>query len=150
MSKNILLNWLKIYTLGLPLPHEEIVDFINLFVLKPKQKDVMLGLLSLEYGGCISYSDFAQKIGREHEIRNIATLIGKNPLPVIVPCHRVIKKNGQIGNYVFGNAIKTELIEFENKKRKKISKQTVDVILDFYNNEADFLVGTAGFEPATN
>lgn len=97
-----------------------------------KMKIVLRNLCKIEYGKTISYSEFASKCGFERQTRNIATLIGKNPFPVIIPCHRVIKKNGQIGKYLLGSNLKKELIDFESKKIDRISDDGIKVIEDNY------------------
>ncbi len=80
-----------------------------------RQKMVMLKLMEIPYGKTVSYSEFAKMCGHERAIRNVATLVGKNPFPIIIPCHRVVRKNGDIGNYSLGGtSIKKWLLEFES------------------------------------
>ncbi|MFP4353574.1 MAG: methylated-DNA--[protein]-cysteine S-methyltransferase [Phycisphaerae bacterium] len=60
---------------------------------------VYRGCMEIEYGRTLSYSQLAIKINREGSARAVATALSKNPTPIIVPCHRVIYSNGQMGGY---------------------------------------------------
>ena len=68
-------------------------------------------MLNIKSGETINYSDLAKKIGKEKAVRAVGTVCAKNKLALIVPCHRVLPKNGSIGNYRFGGKkIKTCLL----------------------------------------
>lgn len=79
------------------------------------QRHVWDQLILLPYGRTISYQEFARKTGDERNIRAIANAIGKNPLAVIVPCHRVIGSNGSLTGYAWGLVRKKWLIDLEAK-----------------------------------
>lgn len=81
----------------------------------PLQKEVWDALLSIEYGKTISYSDLAQMTTHPKAIRAVATCVGQNPIPVIIPCHRVILKSGKVGQFSGGVHIKEKLLEIENE-----------------------------------
>lgn len=83
------------------------------------QKDVWKAVVKIGYGETVSYEDIAITVGRPKALRAVGTAVGKNPLPLIVPCHRVIRKSGQIGNYALGVSLKTNLLEMEEKYCKK-------------------------------
>lgn len=132
--KNNLKQLLEIYLSGNIITRNNILDeLINSSTISPIQKIVMLGLSDIRYADCISYSEFALKIGFQKQVRYISTLIGKNPLPVVIPCHRVIRKNGDIGNYIFGSNIKQELIDFECRKIDKICNKSIKIIMSYFN-----------------
>ena len=61
----------------------------------------------------ISYSDVAKQILYPKAVRAVASAIGKNPISIIVPCHRVIRKNGMIGDYAWGVKMKRALLDVE-------------------------------------
>lgn len=63
------------------------------------QQDVWEALLNIPYGKVVSYADIAEKIGNPKAIRAVGSAIGKNPIPIIVPCHRVINTSGKLGGY---------------------------------------------------
>ncbi|MDC0509277.1 methylated-DNA--[protein]-cysteine S-methyltransferase [Gammaproteobacteria bacterium] len=66
----------------------------------------------IKYGKTLSYSAIAEKIGRHKAFRAVGTSCGKNPLPIIIPCHRVLAKNG-LGGFTGGLEIKKFLLTLE-------------------------------------
>lgn len=79
------------------------------------QKTVWNALLTIPYGETRSYKDIAVKIGNEKGARSVGAANGKNPIPIIIPCHRVIGKNGKLTGFAFGTTIKEKLIKLEKK-----------------------------------
>lgn len=79
----------------------------------PFQKKVWAELLDIPVGSTQTYSDIALAIGHPKAVRAVASACGKNPLPVLVPCHRVIPKSGGIGKYRWGTKMKQVLLERE-------------------------------------
>src|SRR5262245_48267219 len=67
----------------------------------------------IPFGQVTSYSDLAGRIGHPRAARAVGNALGANPVPVIVPCHRVIRGDGSWGHYAFGGALKTRLLELE-------------------------------------
>jgi len=67
----------------------------------------------IEYGTVITYSELSRRIG-SRAMRAVGSALRRNPVPIIIPCHRVVAKNG-IGGYSCGVDIKIKLIEFERK-----------------------------------
>ncbi|MBS7232859.1 methylated-DNA--[protein]-cysteine S-methyltransferase [Flavobacterium psychroterrae] len=88
------------------------------FKLNPKgtefQQKVWKSLLEIPYGRTISYMDQTKKLGDVKAIRAVASANGKNPLWIVVPCHRVIGTNGSLTGYAGGLFRKKWLIEHEN------------------------------------
>lgn len=84
----------------------------------PFQIKVWNELLKIPYGQTVSYSDIAERINHPKAVRAVGTAIGKNPIPIIVPCHRVIGKHGNIGGYSGGLHIKRLLMEVESIEQK--------------------------------
>ena len=78
------------------------------------QKKVWLELMKVPYGEKISYKKVAVKIGKPNAFRAAGTAIGKNPLLILVPCHRIIKSSGEIGNFSSGVEIKRFLLDLES------------------------------------
>ncbi len=70
-------------------------------------------LQKIKYGTTISYSEQAKLAKAPMAIRAIGSANGKNPIPIIVPCHRVVAKSGGIGGYSGGLNIKRQLLEIE-------------------------------------
>ena len=78
------------------------------------QKQVWNELLNIPFGKTVSYSDVAIAIGNPKAVRAIGNANNKNPIPIIIPCHRVIGKSGKLVGYAGGLGIKEALLELEN------------------------------------
>jgi methylated-DNA-[protein]-cysteine S-methyltransferase len=72
----------------------------------------------IPYGKTISYAELAQKAGKPRAIRAAGTNTGRNPLSIVIPCHRVVGKNGGFGGYAGGLDRKRYLLELENPAGK--------------------------------
>lgn len=79
----------------------------------PFQKEVWNALIDIPYGNTYSYQEIALAIKKPTALRAVGTAIGKNPLAIIIPCHRVLPKQGGIGNYHWGKSIKETLLNLE-------------------------------------
>lgn len=77
------------------------------------QLAVWKGLLSVKSGKTVTYADIAKKIGKDTAVRAVASAVAKNPLLLIIPCHRVVRSDGTIGQYSGGEKIKKQLLEME-------------------------------------
>jgi len=77
------------------------------------EKKVWETLKEIPYGETRTYKWLAEKIGRPQAFRAVGNALGKNPIPIIFPCHRVIEADGSIGGYSGGVNIKRRLLEFE-------------------------------------
>ncbi|WP_061285869.1 bifunctional helix-turn-helix domain-containing protein/methylated-DNA--[protein]-cysteine S-methyltransferase [Leptospira interrogans] len=82
------------------------------------QIKVWEALLKIPEGRLSSYSDIADLIGQENASRAVGTAIGKNPIGYLIPCHRVIKSTGGIGEYRWGSERKMAMIGWEASKVK--------------------------------
>ncbi|RRK11353.1 methylated-DNA--[protein]-cysteine S-methyltransferase [Lactiplantibacillus garii] len=78
------------------------------------QRQVWHALQTIPYGHTTTYSQLATAINRPTATRAVATAVGKNPLLIVVPCHRVLRKDGTLGGYRGGLAMKTALLALEN------------------------------------
>jgi methylated-DNA-[protein]-cysteine S-methyltransferase len=81
------------------------------------QRKIWQALSSIEYGKTSSYLEQAQLHGNSNATRAVGTAIGRNPLCIIVPCHRVIGSSGALTGYAGGIKNKRFLLSFEAKKR---------------------------------
>lgn len=70
-------------------------------------------LLKIEHGKMMSYEEESLLMGKPKGIRAMATANGKNPLSIIIPCHRVIRKDGSLGGYAGGLDVKRKLLKLE-------------------------------------
>ncbi len=79
----------------------------------PFQKRVWRAILEIPRGEVCSYSWVAKKIGRPKAVRAVGNALGKNPFAPLVPCHRVIRKDGSIGGFAGGASKKEHLLKKE-------------------------------------
>lgn len=76
------------------------------------QRQVWAALLRIPYGETRTYGDLARRLGREGAARAIGAASGANPLPLLIPCHRVVAADG-LGGYSGGQALKQRLLTLE-------------------------------------
>ena len=84
------------------------------------QNLVLKEISRIPYGQTKSYKDIAVRIGHPNSSRAVANACGKNPYPIIIPCHRVISSNGKLGGYSGPGGIseKRRLLKNENNETK--------------------------------
>ena len=83
------------------------------------QQKVWKALVEIPFGKTLSYLDLSKKLGDVKAIRAVASANGKNPLWIVVPCHRVIGTDGSLTGYAGGLWRKKWLLEHENPSRKQ-------------------------------
>lgn len=83
----------------------------------PFQKDAYAILETIPYGETITYGEIAKRLGKPKAYQAVGQAVGKNPISIIVPCHRVIGANGKLSGYAGGIARKDFLLELEKKHR---------------------------------
>jgi O-6-methylguanine DNA methyltransferase len=88
----------------------EPICFMNGTVL---QKKIWNGLMQIPYGTVRSYQDIADQLGMAKSARVIGGACATNPIPIIIPCHRVVRHDGTLGGYRPGIEIKKRLIALE-------------------------------------
>lgn len=84
------------------------------------QKKVWKALMEIPYGRTISYLELAEKLGNPNAVRAVAAANGKNPLWIVVPCHRVIGRDGSLTGYAGGIQRKKWLLEHEQSSVQQI------------------------------
>jgi methylated-DNA-[protein]-cysteine S-methyltransferase len=73
-------------------------------------------LIKIKYGECISYQELAERVENKNYARAVGMANNRNPIPIIIPCHRVIGKSGNLVGYGGGIDIKIKLLEIENEE----------------------------------
>ena len=73
-------------------------------------------LLEVPSGFVTTYGDLAKAINLKNGQRTVGQIMKKNPFPVIIPCHRVVKSDGTVGGYVYGTEIKKHMLSKEGLK----------------------------------
>lgn len=79
------------------------------------QEKVWNALLNVPYGKTVSYLDIAKMIGHEKAVRAVGGAIHRNPLMIIIPCHRVIGSNGTLVGFAHGTMLKQALLDLERE-----------------------------------
>lgn len=82
--------------------------------LTPFQVKVLLETMRIPLGATVTYKELAQRVGRPKAYRAVANALNRNPLPLIIPCHRVVGC-GNWGGYAFGVSLKKVLLGLEKK-----------------------------------
>jgi methylated-DNA-[protein]-cysteine S-methyltransferase len=77
------------------------------------QLAVLGALQSIPYGTTVSYADIARQLGRPKAVRAVGAANGRNPIPIIIPCHRVIGSGGQLTGFGGGLPVKEALLRLE-------------------------------------
>ena len=83
----------------------------------PFQQQVWAELRKVPYGQTVSYGELARRVGRPAAARAVGQAVGANPVPIIVPCHRVVGANGSLVGYGGGLEIKSALLRLEGVLR---------------------------------
>ncbi|MCI8384491.1 MAG: methylated-DNA--[protein]-cysteine S-methyltransferase [Clostridia bacterium] len=82
-------------------------------------QQVWTALQEIPYGEVRSYSEIAKRIGNPKSARAVGMANHRNPIPIIIPCHRVIEANGKLGGYALGIENKEFLLQLEKQNKKK-------------------------------
>lgn len=81
------------------------------------RRDVLSHLVLIDYGHTETYSQVAASTGHPRAVRAVGSACATNPMPVIVPCHRVLRSDGKLGGYVGGPRTKATLLSLEGRGR---------------------------------
>jgi O-6-methylguanine DNA methyltransferase len=94
------------------------------------QQRVWKGLQRIPFGRTLSYEELAQRIGSPGAQRAVGTANGRNRIAIVIPCHRVVNKNGDLGGYGGGLWRKQALLELERGKRIYSSPENIGRLND--------------------
>ncbi|WP_315098405.1 methylated-DNA--[protein]-cysteine S-methyltransferase [uncultured Cellulomonas sp.] len=89
---------------------------LDLQLLRGFRRDVVLHLPDIAYGRTASYAQVASLAGSPRAVRAVGTACALNPLPVVLPCHRVVRSDGSPGQYAGGPAAKLTLLDLETRR----------------------------------
>ncbi|MCH7782416.1 methylated-DNA--[protein]-cysteine S-methyltransferase [candidate division KSB1 bacterium] len=87
---------------------------VDLFAMTSFEKKVLTSTKKIQFGNLKSYQEIAESIGSPKASRAVGNALGKNPIPIVIPCHRVIKTDGTIGGFSSGLDKKRFLLKLEN------------------------------------
>lgn len=82
----------------------------------PFQREVWFALADIPYGATESYAWLATRVGRPTATRAVGATNGRNPIPIVLPCHRVIGSNGSLTGYGGGLPLKRALLDLEHRR----------------------------------
>lgn len=88
------------------------------------QKKVWAALETIPYGQTCTYGDIARMVGRPKAVRAVGAANGKNPMWIVVPCHRVVGSNGTLTGYAGGIEMKRRLLELEQRVLGRIQESS--------------------------
>ena len=86
---------------------------VDLSTLTDFQRDVLDACAAIDFGRVSTYADLAHEIGRPKANRAVGNALGSNPVPIVIPCHRVLRTGGNLGGYAGGVQVKARLLEHE-------------------------------------
>ena len=86
---------------------------VDLQLVRGFRREVIEHLVEIPYGTTESYAQVARRSGNAAAVRAVGSACANNPLPVVLPCHRVVRSDGTIGQYLGGTATKVALLELE-------------------------------------
>jgi len=92
----------------LPLDLADVTEF---------QKQALSACAAIPYGETRSYTDLARQVGRAGAARAVGSAMAHNPLPLIIPCHRVLRSDGSLGGFGGGLPLKERLLKLEREHR---------------------------------
>ena len=82
----------------------------------PFQREVWAALLEIPYAETRSYQEIARAVGRPRAARAVGAAVGANPIPLVVPCHRVVAAAGKLGGFGGGVELKARLLAMESSR----------------------------------
>lgn len=91
--------------------------------LSPLARKVYAAVLTIPLGEVRSYQWLARRVGRPGAARAVAQILKRNPFLFLVPCHRIVNKNGGTGGYVLGARAKRELLELEKNIKECLASR---------------------------
>ena len=81
----------------------------------PFQEEVWRALVAIPFGATVAYAEVARRIGRPDAVRAVGAANGRNPIPIVIPCHRVIGSDGRLVGYGGGIGVKATLLDHERQ-----------------------------------
>src|SRR6202040_461172 len=84
------------------------------------QKEVWSLLRTIPYGETVSYGEIARRLGKSTAYRAVGAANGRNPIPIVIPCHRVVGADGSLTGFGGGLSTKTQLLQLEARHRQAL------------------------------
>lgn len=88
---------------------------VDLALVGPFAREVLDAAVAIPYGEVTTYGELASTVGRPRAARAVGNALGSNPVPIVVPCHRILRAGGGLGGYTGGTHIKRALLAVEGR-----------------------------------
>lgn len=88
---------------------------VDLTGLTPFQQSVLEATAEIPFGETATYGQIAERLDKPDASRAVGSALGRNPVPIVVPCHRVVRSDGSLGGYTAGTGYKEQLLELESR-----------------------------------
>ena len=95
---------------------------MDLFGLKPFSSAVLTEIRRVPYGGLASYGGIARRLGRPSAARAVGQALKRNPIPIVIPCHRIIAGDESLGGFSIGLDMKMKLLSIEGVDVHRLRK----------------------------
>jgi methylated-DNA-[protein]-cysteine S-methyltransferase len=92
------------------------------------QARVLAQAARIPYGETASYAELARRVGHPRASRAVGNALGANPVPILIPCHRIIRGDGSWGHYAFGGSMKTALLKLERATPVLVGSATTKIV----------------------
>lgn len=89
--------------------------------LPPFTQAVLRVAARIPYGEVRSYGWVAARLGKPKASRAVGNALAKNPIPILIPCHRVVRSDGRLGGYALGQSWKTRLLALEKRHKERLT-----------------------------
>ena len=101
---------------------------VDLSAVPPFQRAVLRSAASIPFGTVRSYAWIAAQAGKARAVRAAGTALGHNPVPLLVPCHRVVRSDGALGGYIFGTSLKERLLGLEHETPLYVGSSSTRIV----------------------
>jgi len=101
---------------------------LDLHALAPFQRAVLDATRRIPFGEVRPYAWVAARIGKARAVRAVGTALGTNPVPLLIPCHRVLRSDGNLGGYGFGLPLKSRLLDLERETPTLVGCTTTKIV----------------------
>lgn len=101
---------------------------VDLSAVAPFQRSVLEAARKIPFGEIRSYGWVAERTGSPRAVRAVGTALGRNPVPIVVPCHRVLRSDGSLGGYAFGLDLKNRLLSLEHETPALVGSDTTRIV----------------------
>jgi O-6-methylguanine DNA methyltransferase len=100
--------------------------------IRDLKEKVYTEISKIKKGSVVTYKELALKVGSPKAIRAVATIVGQNPNPIVVPCHRVIRSDGKVGEYTYKGK-RNQKMKIKLLREEGVNIVGEKVVIDIYS-----------------